>query len=67
LQRALAVKPADTFLDVDNIADENLMVSVCAGILIVRRESNTFATTQKYVELKAPDSFPPPQKHNEIF
>jgi hypothetical protein len=68
LQHALAVEPGDTFLDMDNIAHEDLMVSVCAGIIIVRRESNTIglvhSTTQKYFERKASDFF---QKHNEIF
>lgn len=66
LQHALAVEPDDTSLDGDSIPDEDLMVSVCAGIVAVQGESNTVglvhSTTQEYFERKATEFFPEAQR-----
>lgn len=66
LQDALAVEPDDIFLDEDSIPDEDLMISVCAGIVAVQRESNTLglvhSTTQEYFERKATEYFPEAQR-----
>lgn len=66
LQHALAVEPEDPSLDGDSIPDEDLMVSVCAGIVAVQRESNTVglvhATTQEYFDRKATSYFPEAQR-----
>jgi ankyrin repeat protein len=66
LQHALAVELGDTFLDEDNITDEDLMVSVCVGTVVVQRESHTLglvhATTQEYFERKAAEYFPDAQR-----
>lgn len=62
LQHALAVELGDTTLDVDSIPDEDLMISVCAGIVSVQGDSNTVglvhSTTQEYFERKAAEFFP---------
>lgn len=66
LQHALAVESGDTSLDVDSIPDEDLMVSVCAGIVAVQEDSNTVglvhSTTQEYLERKASEFFPDAQE-----
>lgn len=66
LQHALAVEPGDTSLDADSIPDEELMVSVCAGIVAVHGDSNTVglvhSTTQEYLERKATEYFPEAQR-----
>lgn len=40
LQQALAVAPGESELDESAIIDEDLLLSVCAGLVIVERESN---------------------------
>lgn len=66
LQHALAVELGDSSLDVDSIPDEDLMVSVCAGIVAVQGDSNTVglvhSTTQEYFERKAAEFFPEAQR-----
>ena len=58
IQHALAVKPGDTKLDEDNFLDVEDIVSVCAGLVSVDKESSIIRlvhyTTQKYFE----DFFP---------
>jgi hypothetical protein len=51
LQHALAVEPGDSFLDEDGLIDQDLMISVCAG-LVSRQES-----IQEYFERRAPSLF----------
>ncbi|KAL9121680.1 MAG: hypothetical protein Q9187_001757 [Circinaria calcarea] len=40
LQCALAIEPGDTSLDKDALPDEHLMVSVCAGLVVIDRKNN---------------------------
>lgn len=66
IQHALAVEPGDTFLDEDNIPNEEVLVSVCAGIILVQRESDTLSlvhyTTQEYFERRGVEHFPSAQQ-----
>lgn len=66
LQHALAVELGDTTLDADSIPDEDLMISVCAGLVSVQGDSNTVglvhSTTQEYFERKAAEFFPEAQR-----
>lgn len=66
LQHALAVESGDTTLDEDSIPDEDLMISVCAGIVAVQEDSNTVglvhSTTQEYFERTAAEFFPEAQR-----
>ncbi len=39
LQHALAVEPGMTTLDPDNLCDEDLLESVCAGLVIINQTS----------------------------
>lgn len=54
LQHALAAEFGDTELDSDNIEDEDLIVSVCAGLITVDDESKVIRfihyTTQEFFE-----------------
>lgn len=62
IQHALAVEPGDTSLDDDNIPNEEDLVSVCAGIVLVQPESDTLGlvhyTTQEYFERRGVEHFP---------
>ena len=66
LQHALAVEPGDTTLDADSIPDEDLIISVCAGIVTIQGDSNTVglvhSTTQEYFERTAAQFFPEAQQ-----
>lgn len=61
LQHALAVEPGHTGLDEKNIRDIELMVSSCAGLVIVDKESDTIGvvhyTTQEYFEQRRDQFF----------
>lgn len=65
IQHALAVEPDDTFLEEDSIVDEELLVSVCTGIITVQHESDVVGlvhyTAQQYLERKAVEYFPEAQ------
>ncbi|MCJ1464603.1 hypothetical protein MMC07_003216 [Pseudocyphellaria aurata] len=62
MQHALAVEPGDNTLDDDNIPNEEVLVSVCAGIVLVQQESHTIGfvhnTTQEYFERRGVEHFP---------
>lgn len=62
IQHALAVEPGDTTLDDDNIPNEEVLVSVCAGIVLVQQESATLGlvhyTAQEYFERRGVEHFP---------
>lgn len=66
LQHALAVEPGDTFLDNDNITSKDLLVSACAGLVLIQQESGTVEfvhqTTQEYFERTAAQHFPSARK-----
>ncbi|KAI9778250.1 MAG: hypothetical protein M1839_008274 [Geoglossum umbratile] len=65
LQHALAVEPDEPALDEDNIPDEGLLTSVCAGMVTVDQESNVIRlvhyTTQEYFERIKTSRFPDAQ------
>ncbi|KAI9783675.1 MAG: hypothetical protein M1839_003523 [Geoglossum umbratile] len=65
IRHALAVEPGDRNLDGDAMPDEDLLVSVCAGLVTVDRESNIIRlvhyTTQDYFDRSRRDEFPTAQ------
>ncbi|KAH0556173.1 hypothetical protein GP486_005895 [Trichoglossum hirsutum] len=62
VQHALAVEPEDTDIDEEALPDEDLLVSVCAGLVTIDRESNIIRlvhyTTQEYFERIRTARFP---------
>lgn len=54
MQNALAVEPDDTCLDDDGIPNRDLLVSVCAGIVMINDNSDTISfvyyTAQEYFQ-----------------
>ncbi|KIN08971.1 hypothetical protein OIDMADRAFT_70903, partial [Oidiodendron maius Zn] len=62
LQYALAVEPGESKLDEDNIPDEELLTSLCAGLVIVDKESSIIRlvhyTTQEYFNSIRASRFP---------
>lgn len=66
LQHALATELDCSDLDKDAIIDEELMLSVCAGLGVVDHQSRTFRlvhyTAQEYFETEQFDHFPNAQK-----
>ena len=63
---ALAIEPGDTSLDTDGIADSNLLISVCAGIVTFEPESRIVGlvhyTAQEYLIRKGATMFPDAQR-----
>jgi hypothetical protein len=68
LQHAIAVEVDKSELDRENIADIGLIVSVCAGLVIVDKESDIIRlvhyTTQEFFERTLKDWFP--DAHSDI-
>lgn len=66
LQHALAVEPGDKFLDNNNITNEHLLMSGCAGLVLVQPESGIVGmvhhTAQEYFERRAAQHFPSARK-----
>ena len=62
VQHAIAVEPGDSDFDADGLIEEDVIVSVCAGLVTVQQESNTVGmvhyTTQEYFERKEDSLFP---------
>jgi len=62
IQCALAIEPDDSDLDEDALPDEDLLTSVCAGLVIINRESNAVClvhyTAQEYLERNRLNLFP---------
>jgi hypothetical protein len=62
LQHALAVEPDETDLDEEDLPDEELLASVCAGLVTVDREGDIIRlvhyTTQEYFERIRMAQFP---------
>lgn len=57
LQHALAIEPGDSFLDEDGLADKDLIISVCGGLVSVQEgDIVTFIhyTVQEYFDRRAP-------------
>ena len=61
VQHAIAVEPGDSDFDADGLIDEDVIVSVCAGLVTIQQESNTIGmvhyTTQEYFERKGDSLF----------
>jgi Ankyrin repeats (3 copies) len=62
LQHALAVEPKDTEFDEDSMLDEDVLVSVCSGLVVIDQESNVIRlvhyTTKEYFERVRMAQFP---------
>ncbi|KAJ7440441.1 ankyrin repeat-containing domain protein, partial [Mycena latifolia] len=62
LCEALAIEPGATTLDVDNLLDINIVLSVCAGLIIVDEAMSVVRlihyTTQGYFDSIQPGQFP---------
>jgi hypothetical protein len=52
LQHALAVVPDTTNLDPDDITDEEILTSVCAGLVVIDGERNVIGLVRKYPALE---------------
>ncbi|RYN82789.1 hypothetical protein AA0120_g9495 [Alternaria tenuissima] len=54
VQHALAIEAGDDYLDEDGIPDRDLLVSVCAGMVMINENSDTISlvhyTTQEYFQ-----------------
>jgi ankyrin repeat protein len=70
IQHALAVEPGDAKFDKELLLDDDILVSVCAGLVIIDRESNIIRlvhyTTQEYFERTRTVLFPDAQKSMAI-
>ncbi|KAJ7021489.1 hypothetical protein C8F04DRAFT_905423, partial [Mycena alexandri] len=62
---ALAIEPGDRRLDKDNVLDINIILSVCAGLVIVDKQSSVVRlvhyTTQEYLDKIQAEKFPDAQ------
>ncbi len=62
LQHALAVEPGAIEIDEEALTEEDLFVSVCAGLVTIEKESNIIRlvhfTTQEYLERTRINHFP---------
>lgn len=67
MQHALAVAPEDTFLDEDALPDEDLVVSVCAGLVVIDQQKSIIRlvhyTTQDYLERTLKARYPHAQRN----
>ncbi|KAF7333149.1 ANK-REP-REGION domain-containing protein [Mycena venus] len=65
LRTALAVEPGAKSLDEDNILDMEIILSVCAGLVIIDKQLSVVRlvhyTTQEYLDLIQPLQFPDAQ------
>lgn len=65
IQHALAVETGDSMLDEDNIPEQELLLSVCNGLVTFEKEGGFLAlvhyTFQQYLERKAETLFPEAQ------
>ena len=54
LQAVVATKPGERALDIDNLTDTNVLISVCCGLVTLQKESNEIQlvhyTAQEYLE-----------------
>ncbi|KAL9118809.1 MAG: hypothetical protein Q9187_004635 [Circinaria calcarea] len=70
IKHALAVQPTDTYMDEEGLSDEELLVSVCAGIVTIDEQSDIIRlvhyTTQEYFELERTRARYFPTAHADI-
>ena len=68
IKHALAVETGDSFLDEENIPEEELLLSICNGLVTYEEEGSFLALVhysfQQYLEQKAESLFP--QAHTEL-
>jgi ankyrin repeat protein len=66
LRHALAIEPDTTELDEEALPDEEIVISVCAGLVTIDQETNTIRlvhyTTQEYLQRRRDEYFPTAQK-----
>ena len=48
LQHALAVMPNTTYLDPDDITDDEILTSICAGLVVIDEERNVIGLVRKW-------------------
>ena len=48
LQYAIAIQPGMTELDDEDLDDQDLMISVCAGLVVLDAETNTLRFVRKF-------------------
>lgn len=67
IQCALAVAPGDEFLHEDALPDEDLLVSVCAGLVVIDQQKSIIRlvhyTTQDYLERTLEARYPHAQRN----
>ncbi|KAJ7087125.1 hypothetical protein C8R44DRAFT_650220, partial [Mycena epipterygia] len=68
LQEALAIEPDSTSLDPEDLLDIDIILSVCAGLIVVDKEASVVRlihyTTQGYLDIFQKDRFS--NAHTEI-
>jgi len=52
LQHALAVLPGMTQMDTDYVTDEDVLISVCAGLVVADKEQNIVRFVRKWKTIK---------------
>ncbi|KAJ5597420.1 hypothetical protein N7537_007504 [Penicillium hordei] len=66
LQQALAVEPGKTSLDEEAVIDQDILISVCAGLLELEEEKGTVRlvhkTAQEYIDRMREEYFPDAQQ-----
>lgn len=55
LQYAIAVQPGMTELDDEDLDEQDLMISVCAGLVVLDAETNTLRLVRKFSPIRSPD------------
>ena len=69
IRHVLAVELDDTYLDEDGLPDEELLVSVCAGLVTIQSESGTIMlihyTTQSTSNAEELNRFPTPRQKSQ--
>ncbi|MCJ1358702.1 MAG: hypothetical protein MMC33_008702 [Icmadophila ericetorum] len=62
VQHAIATEPGDTEFDADGLVEEDIIISVCAGLVTIQKESTIISmvhyTTQEYFQRRRDDFFP---------
>jgi hypothetical protein len=62
IRHAISVQPDQTLIDKDNLIDEEILVSVCAGLVVIDQESEVIRlihyTTQDYFDCNRQTQFP---------
>ena len=57
LRHALAVSPGMTKMDTDDLVDESILTSVCAGLVVVEKQSTTVRLVRAYSNFQSNTCF----------